>query len=251
MPCVDVPVAAGPGTLGGAGHRLRWGPMTSHHPYRRIVEDLRRAIEQGRYRPGDAVPSQAELCEQYGVTSGTARSALQRLVSDGVLIPVAGKGYYVRGYSRRPVRVQVTREPEGEVLVQAVRPPAILSDLLGGDDLVVRRRAIAGDAIRDRYYPGWVVERAPRLGQTLPVEDDLGEVSEAAILLQPEVPVRVISRMPTPEETRLLRLPQGTTVLEHAAILYCLDGRVVSARVATAAGDRYQLDFTTSLNWGG
>jgi len=65
--------------------------------YRRISADLRQLVESGELRPGDALPSEAELSEKYGVSRGTARHALAELEGAGLVEAVHGKGRYIRG----------------------------------------------------------------------------------------------------------------------------------------------------------
>lgn len=64
--------------------------------YRRIAADLRELVESGELGPGDALPSEAELTERYGVSRGTARQALAELEGAGLVEAVHGKGRYVR-----------------------------------------------------------------------------------------------------------------------------------------------------------
>jgi len=65
--------------------------------YRRIASDLRELVESGELRPGDALPSESALSEQYGVSRGTARHALAELEGAGLVESVHGKGRFVRG----------------------------------------------------------------------------------------------------------------------------------------------------------
>ena len=60
-----------------------------------IKTALLNAIEDGQMRPGDKVPSENQLSDQYGVSRMTARRALTELVDDGVLIRSQGLGTYV------------------------------------------------------------------------------------------------------------------------------------------------------------
>lgn len=53
------------------------------------------AIESGQLTPGDRVPSERELTEQFGVSRMTARQALRELESQGYLYRVQGKGTFV------------------------------------------------------------------------------------------------------------------------------------------------------------
>ena len=64
--------------------------------YRLIAADLRRKIESGDLAPGDAVPSEAELTAQYGVSRGTTRQAFLELQAAGLIDAVQGKGRFVR-----------------------------------------------------------------------------------------------------------------------------------------------------------
>ncbi|MEX0986582.1 MAG: GntR family transcriptional regulator [Bacteroidales bacterium] len=63
--------------------------------YRRLYEDLRKQIVDGIYKEGDLLPSENELCSQYGVTRPTVRQALSTLVSDGFIRKHQGKGSIV------------------------------------------------------------------------------------------------------------------------------------------------------------
>ena len=64
--------------------------------YRAIATDLRKLIESGELQPGNPLPSEAALVEQYGVARGTARQALADVVGAGLAIAVPGRGRYVR-----------------------------------------------------------------------------------------------------------------------------------------------------------
>jgi GntR family transcriptional regulator len=63
--------------------------------YRQLKEILRADIEQRGLRPGDRLPGDHELCEQYGVSRPVARQALSELQYEGVLERVKGSGTFV------------------------------------------------------------------------------------------------------------------------------------------------------------
>lgn len=50
-----------------------------------VRERLLEAVRSGQMVPGDAVPSERSLCEQFGVARTSVREAIQGLVSAGVL----------------------------------------------------------------------------------------------------------------------------------------------------------------------
>jgi GntR family transcriptional regulator len=63
--------------------------------YRQIKQDLVRRIESGELAAGEALPSERELCERYGVSRPTLRQATQDLVRDGSLEVRRGVGTFV------------------------------------------------------------------------------------------------------------------------------------------------------------
>ena len=63
--------------------------------YRQLIESLRSDIAGGIYPPHSRIPSEAELCEQYGVSRVTVRKALAEMTRDGLLERYQGKGTFV------------------------------------------------------------------------------------------------------------------------------------------------------------
>lgn len=63
--------------------------------YHQLQLDLLRRIETAEFAPGDRIPTEMELCEEYGVSRTTARQALQLLADDGILIRARRRGTIV------------------------------------------------------------------------------------------------------------------------------------------------------------
>lgn len=68
-------------------------PKTLH---RAIYRDLVREITEGIYRPGDRLPSEAQLCERFGASRITVAKAIQALQRDGLVNRRPGSGTYVQ-----------------------------------------------------------------------------------------------------------------------------------------------------------
>lgn len=68
--------------------------------YLRIVAQLRAEITSGRLPPGARLPTEAELREQYGVSTTTAKNALAVLRAEGLIEGRRGSGNYVRSRPR-------------------------------------------------------------------------------------------------------------------------------------------------------
>jgi GntR family transcriptional regulator len=105
--------------------------MTSFVPrYSEIEQALRARVAE--LRPGDIVPSDTELCEEFGVSRQTARNAMQRLQQEGLVQRMPGRGTFV---AERPIHRQAGslisfsdemrrkgRRPTSRVLRRALRP---------------------------------------------------------------------------------------------------------------------------------
>lgn len=63
--------------------------------YLQLVEHLRKKIEEGELRPGDRLPSYAELRKNHGLTQPTVDRSHALLEKDGYIERVAGKGTFV------------------------------------------------------------------------------------------------------------------------------------------------------------
>lgn len=64
--------------------------------YNQLVNILRGKIMAGEYRPGDRLPSEAELCSQYQVSTITARRAIKILVEQDIAETRQGHGTYLK-----------------------------------------------------------------------------------------------------------------------------------------------------------
>lgn len=63
--------------------------------YRKLLEDLKKLIENGKYKQGELLPSENELCKSYDTTRPTVRQALSELTNMGYIVRQQGKGSIV------------------------------------------------------------------------------------------------------------------------------------------------------------
>lgn len=69
----------------------------SYEPaYAQLVRILVGQIAAGSFRPGDRLPSEAQLCERYGVSPMTVRRVVNILADQGLVITERGRGTFVR-----------------------------------------------------------------------------------------------------------------------------------------------------------
>ncbi|WP_201369424.1 MULTISPECIES: GntR family transcriptional regulator [Ktedonobacter] len=74
--------------------------------YYQLKEIMREKVTSGDWKPGDLIPSERELGEQYGISRMTARQALTELVNEGIFYREQGKGTFV---SRNKITQQLIR----------------------------------------------------------------------------------------------------------------------------------------------
>ncbi|AJD32627.1 GntR family transcriptional regulator [Clostridium sporogenes] len=67
-------------------------PVPLHFQIKEILQEM---IENEELKPGDAVPTERELCEIQGVSRMTVNKAIMSLVNEGLLYREQGKGTFV------------------------------------------------------------------------------------------------------------------------------------------------------------
>ncbi|MEM7439786.1 MAG: phosphonate metabolism transcriptional regulator PhnF [Pseudomonadota bacterium] len=63
--------------------------------WKAIAEALRSDLAEGRYRPGDKLPTEAALAARFGVNRHTVRHGVSALVKDGLVRTRRGSGAFV------------------------------------------------------------------------------------------------------------------------------------------------------------
>ena len=64
--------------------------------YRQIATSIKEKIQAGILQPGDALPTEAKLREEFSVSRVTVRQAIRLLVEQDVLESIQGSGTYVK-----------------------------------------------------------------------------------------------------------------------------------------------------------
>lgn len=75
------------------------GEKLTTKTYRVIIDYLRQGIEGDRFRRGQKLPSEKELCEHFSTSRSSVREALSALEYIGLIEVRGGSGYYVSGSS--------------------------------------------------------------------------------------------------------------------------------------------------------
>jgi GntR family histidine utilization transcriptional repressor len=75
--------------------------------YEQVKEWIRGHIASGQWRPGDPVPSEAALMDQFGVSRMTVNRALRELAAEGLVNRVQGSGTTVAQLHRISSRLTI------------------------------------------------------------------------------------------------------------------------------------------------
>ena len=229
---------------------------TDHLPrYRTIEQALRERIVH--LRPGDALPSDAELCAEFGVSRMTARSAMQRLAEEGLLVRLPGRGSFVAEppSHRRADRLmsfssEMTRRgrvPTSVIVDREIRPawPAAAEDLRirEGQPVVYLRRVRCADG------QPIALETTLLVGQASPavMAADLRHESLHSVLGAAGYGLRrgtatVTAGSASHDDARLLGVARGTPMLVERRIIVDVHGRPVEATESRYPADRYAID---------
>ncbi|MGH1416799.1 MAG: UTRA domain-containing protein [Pelagimonas sp.] len=111
--------------------------------YKDIKEDVLRRITSGQWPPGHLMPSELELCDEYGSARATVNRALRELADEGVLDRKRKSGTRVRRAPLRQARfdIPLTRlEIEGRGA--AYRYALVARDLCLAPDWLRARMAL-------------------------------------------------------------------------------------------------------------
>lgn len=66
------------------------------NPWEQVAAQLRARIAAGEFGPDDPLPSLVRLQQETGLNDKTIRKAYKKLMEQGLVEAVNGRGYYVR-----------------------------------------------------------------------------------------------------------------------------------------------------------
>lgn len=63
--------------------------------YVQLKEIIKKDVESGKFKPGQKIPTEFELCEMYSISRNTVRAAINELIEEGLLSRKQGKGTFI------------------------------------------------------------------------------------------------------------------------------------------------------------
>jgi GntR family transcriptional regulator len=228
--------------------------------YVQLRELVREGIRQGKWGPDEALPTEAELQREHGLSRSTVRQALADLVHDGLLVRHAGRGTFATQPSM-VLRMRGLLSFRADLLARGIRPkrrvlvvertvlpvPAQqFAPELGDRDVVhVHEVRCADDRpvlVFDHYFPYDLF--AFLLDNREAVEDPDGSMHEFATsrgITYASAIGEVNATLASSHEAELLGLPAQSPVVEIATKTFDPGGRLVEYSRGIIRTDRYAL----------
>ncbi len=235
------------------------GPRPGAPRWRQIAHALSAGIGPGGLRPGDRLPTEAQLAAQHGVNRHTVRRAIESLVRSGLVRVEQGRGsfvaedridYTVHAHTRFSewIRRQ-NKEPTGQVLhVRSVAATAQVAAGLGiprGTTVALFGRLGLADGVpvslASHYFP---LGLRPGLLEALRTAPSITAALQSVGIADYRRQItRVSARMPTVTEAGLLQVPRSRPLLVCENVNVDPDGAIVEFGVAHYPSTRVQVLF--------
>jgi GntR family transcriptional regulator len=229
---------------------------TDYQPqYRHIEQVLRERVAS--MAPGARLPSDAELCVEFGVSRMTARNAMQRLAEDGLIAREPGRGSFVAEtpVHRRANRLmtftqemrRTGRVPSSIVLSRVIRPSTTTEAARLG--IPVSQPIVHIRRVRSADGEPIAVETAVLIGATANAvmaadlrQGSLHEALAAGGFRLWRGTGTISAAAATAEDARLLGTRTGDPLLVEERVIVDHHGRRVEATESRYLAGRYGLD---------
>lgn len=228
--------------------------------YMQLVRILREQISDGRFRPGDRLPSESQLCKSFQVSPMTVRRAINVLLEQGVVSTAQGRGTFVKPLQLGAVtfgleQLQTLFTEAGTTTVKMleasiVKTDSTIAEKLGvpaGSRSIHIRRLFSKNNEPRIYHVEYMIydPRRPVVEAEMEVTSLYGLFSGAGTSDVKWGQLSISAWVLTGQEARVLQASEGSPAfyLEHT--FYDYENRPMSWGGFFCRGDRFQ--FTTTV----
>ncbi|MEO3800744.1 GntR family transcriptional regulator [Nonomuraea sp. B1E8] len=230
--------------------------MTKRHAHEIVADSLRTHILEGRYKPGQRLPSEEALTDEYGVSRNTVRVALNHLAAANLITRRRGSGSYVnadlgishslgnlrsftvllRDLGLQPGITEVEVRPDPS-------PPLEILGFLPSEVAWLVRRVRTGSGSPFALLDSWLPDR---IGSRIDPEALTRRQSLYASLAEDldikvaEATESIHAEAADEREARVLDVPVGSPIIVIRRWTYDRAGRPVEYTRSAARGDRYR-----------
>ncbi|WP_430436601.1 phosphonate metabolism transcriptional regulator PhnF [Oceanibaculum nanhaiense] len=227
--------------------------------WRQIEQAITQDITEGRFQPGDRLPTEKQLAERFRVNRHTLRRAMEALEVHGLVRVEQGRGSFVQEHvldyalsSRTRFSEIVSgqnRIPGGKLIDSTILPASeeVAAGLeIARDTPCVMLRMVGAADGRPILY-GYNYFPAARFPNAASVYAETGSVTKMlrthGVADYRRKLTRITARMPSEDEAAMLAQPRNRPVLVAEAVDADLDGVPVRYGYVRFASERVQLVF--------
>lgn len=229
----------------------------SYEPaYAQLAHILREQIAAGIYRPGDQLPSEGQLCAQYGVSPMTVRRVINILAESDLITAIQGKGTFVKplDLGEATFRLEELRDQlsdrrdslvrllEARIAVASQRVARKLA-IAVGERVVYIRRLLLQDDLPTIYHREYLLydPRRPLVEAELTITSLEGLFKGGASEELRSGDLSIEAVIVRDEEAELLKVAAGSPAFCIEHIFYDFEGRPVSWGWFVCRADRFKL----------
>lgn len=232
--------------------------------YSRIAGSIRERVLSGNWQPGYRLPTERELCREYGSSRITIRRALQILEQERLIDRRQGVGTFVNSTAAKKIPIlntdffgsisrhapDMSRRLERSTLTRADKHLAEIFDVCVGEPML---SAVRVDSIHGEPVVMDEVAILGRYGGRLREDDlaDLDFLSRWQKMENIELDYCTQSIEAAPAEravARRLQCRPGAPVLRESTLVYVAGGQAVGLFVSYYRHECFRFDATMSLS---
>ena len=225
--------------------------------YAQLASILRESMSEGLLRPGDQLPSEAQLVERYGISPMTVRRAINFLADQGVIVAEQGRGTFVKPVAMSAATFQLGQLQNlfGEATVQMLEASIVAADervarklcIQAGKRTIFIRRLLWTDNEPAFYHREYLIydPTRPIVEAELEVTALQHLFSGSSESLLKHGKINIEASLLNDEEACLLKAPQPMAAFCFEHLFYDFDNRPVSWGWFIGRADR--LHFTTKV----
>lgn len=217
--------------------------------YQQVKQHLVHRVLTSEWKPGHLLPSESKLAEEYGLSQGTVRKAIEEMASEGLVTRKAGKGTFVTSHNGdyQPYRFHRLFSDAGEKVandkVTFVESRPAKADARIALSLNIPIGSTGTEIKRLRHLHGrpvlletiFLSESLCPKANTMLEEANPGSIylflEQKYNLLITRVLEQVRSRLANETESRYLDITSSTPLLEVERVAYSLGGEAVEWRI--------------------
>ena len=225
--------------------------------YRRIEHELRARL--ATLRPGDRLPSDAELCAEFGVSRMTARNAMQRLTEEGLVARVPGRGSFVaeppthrqanRLMTFSQEMARLGRTPSSRLLARAIEPASATQardlGVARGEEVVRLERVRCADDEPIALETAVLAGRCAEAIMTADLEHGSlhSALTRAGFVLRRGTGT-ITAEAASGRDARIFAISVGAPMLVERRIIVDNQGRRIEATESRYPAGKYALDVS-------